>query len=120
MAILKNLFGIATKTTLNDDDRIAVGTSTANASNITWASFKAFLNTFFYFKSEAAKVGGDAIQDFNPLTIYLNLRLGSIQSTGVTSDEFWTILGAADDLSWVVFHYAGAAGAVGQVIKPLN
>lgn len=57
----------------------------------------------------------DAIQDFNPLTIYLNLRLGSIQSTGVTSDEFWTILGAADDLSWVVFHYAGAAGAVGQV-----
>ena len=33
---------------------------------------------------------------------------------GVTSNEFWTIVGAADDLSWVVFHYAGAAGAVGQ------
>ena len=33
---------------------------------------------------------------------------------GVTSNEFWTIVGAADDLSWVVFHYAGAASAVGQ------
>ena len=32
----------------------------------------------------------------------------------MTSDEFWTIVGAADDLSWVVFHYAGAAAAVGQ------
>ena len=32
----------------------------------------------------------------------------------MTSDEFWTIIGAADDLSWVLFHYAGAAAAVGQ------
>lgn len=39
----------------------------------------------------------------------------SVLDNGVTSDEFWTIVGAADDLSWVVFHYAGAAGAVGQV-----
>ena len=39
----------------------------------------------------------------------------SVLDNGVTSDEFWTILGAADDLSWVCFHYAGAAGAVGQV-----
>lgn len=38
----------------------------------------------------------------------------SVLDNGVTSDEFWTILGAADDLSWVVLHYAGAAGAVGQ------
>ena len=38
----------------------------------------------------------------------------SVLDNGVTSDEFWTIVGAADDLSWVVFHYAGAAGAVGQ------
>ena len=33
---------------------------------------------------------------------------------GVTSNEFWTIVGAADDLSWIIFHYAGAAAAVGQ------
>ena len=33
---------------------------------------------------------------------------------GVTSNEYWNIVGAADDLSWIVFHYAGAAGAVGQ------
>ena len=32
----------------------------------------------------------------------------------MTSNEFWTILGAADDLSWIAFHYAGAASAVGQ------
>jgi hypothetical protein len=38
----------------------------------------------------------------------------SVLDNGVTSNEFWTIVGAADDLSWVVFHYAGAAGAVGQ------
>ncbi|KAL7490068.1 hypothetical protein ACHAW6_015791 [Cyclotella cf. meneghiniana] len=38
----------------------------------------------------------------------------SVLDNGVTSNEFWTIVDAADDLSWVVFHYAGAAGAVGQ------
>jgi len=38
----------------------------------------------------------------------------SVLDNGVTSDEFWTIVGVADDLSWVVFHYAGAASAVGQ------
>lgn len=37
----------------------------------------------------------------------------SVLDNGVTTDEFWTIVGAADDLSWVVFHYAGAAKAVG-------
>jgi hypothetical protein len=39
----------------------------------------------------------------------------SVLDNGVTSSEFWTIVGAADDLSWIVFHYAGAAAAVGQV-----
>jgi hypothetical protein len=38
----------------------------------------------------------------------------SVLDNGVTSNEFWTIVGAADDLSWIVFHYAGAASAVGQ------
>jgi hypothetical protein len=36
-----------------------------------------------------------------------------VSDNGVTSDEFWTIVGAADDLSWIVFHYAGAAKTVG-------
>jgi hypothetical protein len=39
----------------------------------------------------------------------------SVLDNGVTSNEFWTIGGIADDLSWIVFHYAGAAAAVGQV-----
>mmetsp|Transcript_25806 Transcript_25806/g.51743 ORF Transcript_25806/g.51743 Transcript_25806/m.51743 type:complete len:581 (+) Transcript_25806:95-1837(+) len=38
----------------------------------------------------------------------------SVLDNGVTSDEFWTIVDVAEDLSWIVFHYAGAAGAVGQ------
>jgi hypothetical protein len=37
----------------------------------------------------------------------------SVLDNGVTSDEFWNIVGVADDLSWIVFHYAGAAAAVG-------
>ena len=42
----------------------------------------------------------------------------SVLDNGITSNEFWTIAGVADDLSWIVFHYAGAAGAVGQVSSP--
>lgn len=38
----------------------------------------------------------------------------SVLDNGVTSNEFWTIVSVADDLSWIVFHYAGAASAVGQ------
>ncbi|CAB9507705.1 Violaxanthin [Seminavis robusta] len=38
----------------------------------------------------------------------------SVLDNGITSNEFWTIAGVADDLSWIVFHYAGAASAVGQ------
>lgn len=38
----------------------------------------------------------------------------SVLDNGITSNEFWTIVDAADDLSWMVFHYAGAASAVGQ------
>ncbi|KAG7342339.1 hypothetical protein IV203_007432 [Nitzschia inconspicua] len=38
----------------------------------------------------------------------------SVLDNGVTSNEFWTIIGAADDLSWIAFHYAGAATSVGQ------
>ena len=37
----------------------------------------------------------------------------SVLDNGVTSNEFWTIVAVADDLSWIVFHYAGAASAVG-------
>ncbi|KAL7578721.1 hypothetical protein ACA910_015958 [Epithemia clementina (nom. ined.)] len=39
----------------------------------------------------------------------------SVLDNGITSDEFWTIVAVAEeDLSWIVFHYAGAAAAVGQ------
>jgi hypothetical protein len=33
---------------------------------------------------------------------------------GVLSEEHWTTVDAADDLSWAVFHYTGAARAAGQ------
>jgi len=33
---------------------------------------------------------------------------------GVISKEHWTTVDAADDLSWAVFHYSGAAAVVGQ------
>jgi hypothetical protein len=38
-----------------------------------------------------------------------------VLDNGVTSNEFWTIIGVANDLSWIAFHYAGAATSVGQV-----
>uniref|UniRef100_A0A7S4B694 VDE lipocalin domain-containing protein n=1 Tax=Chrysotila carterae TaxID=13221 RepID=A0A7S4B694_CHRCT len=38
----------------------------------------------------------------------------STLDNGVISNERWTIVDAADDLSWVVFHYSGAASVVGQ------
>jgi len=33
---------------------------------------------------------------------------------GVISKEHWTTVDAADDLSWAIFHYSGAASVVGQ------
>ncbi len=38
----------------------------------------------------------------------------STLDNGVISNERWTLVDAADDLSWVVFHYSGAASVVGQ------
>ena len=38
----------------------------------------------------------------------------TVSDNGVTSSEFWRIIDAADDLSWGVFFYAGAATAAGQ------
>lgn len=38
----------------------------------------------------------------------------SVLDNGVSSDEFWTLVDVADDLSYIIFHYAGAARAVGQ------
>ncbi|GMH65508.1 hypothetical protein TrST_g10150 [Triparma strigata] len=39
----------------------------------------------------------------------------SVLDNGVTSLERWNIVACADDLSWCVFHYSGAASAVGQM-----
>jgi len=39
----------------------------------------------------------------------------SVLDNGVTSDEFWTLVDVADDLSYIIFHYAGAARSVGQI-----
>lgn len=38
----------------------------------------------------------------------------SVLDNGVTSNEAWTIVDVADDLSYIIFHYAGAASSVGQ------
>lgn len=33
----------------------------------------------------------------------------SASDSGVVSDEFWTLVGAPNDLSWALFHHKGAA-----------
>ncbi|KAK7318526.1 hypothetical protein RJT34_03229 [Clitoria ternatea] len=38
----------------------------------------------------------------------------SVLDNGVVSNEFWTIVEVANDLSWGLFHYHGAARAAGQ------
>jgi len=38
----------------------------------------------------------------------------SVLDNGVTSKEYWRILDCADDLSWAVFYYTGAAAAAGS------
>jgi len=38
----------------------------------------------------------------------------STLDNGIISKEYWTTVDAADDLSWVVLHYSGAAAVVGQ------
>jgi hypothetical protein len=38
----------------------------------------------------------------------------SVLDSGVVSLEYWTIVDAADDLTWALFAYRGAAGASGQ------
>lgn len=40
--------------------------------------------------------------------------LFSVLDNGVTSLEHWAITAAADDLSWALFAYSGAARAAGQ------
>ena len=45
----------------------------------------------------------------SPATFYF-----SVLDNGVVSNEYWTIVDVADDMTWIVFHYAGAAQAVGQ------
>ena len=39
----------------------------------------------------------------------------SFMDNGVTSLEYWRIVDAADDLSWSLYYYAGAAKVAGQV-----
>ena len=38
----------------------------------------------------------------------------SVLDNGVTSLEHWAVVDAADDLSWALFAYSGAASAAGQ------
>lgn len=38
----------------------------------------------------------------------------TVLDNGVTSSEFWRIIDAAEDMSWVLFYYSGAAAAAGQ------
>ena len=34
---------------------------------------------------------------------------------GVMSKEYWRIVDAADDLTWALYYYAGAAKSAGQM-----
>lgn len=37
----------------------------------------------------------------------------NVLDNGVASNEYWRILDCADDLSWAIFYYSGAASAAG-------
>ena len=39
---------------------------------------------------------------------------------GIVSEEHWTTVDAADDLSWAVFHYSGAARKAGQSYQAVH
>ena len=39
----------------------------------------------------------------------------TFMDNGVTSKEYWRIVDAADDLSWALYYYAGAAKSAGQM-----
>ena len=41
----------------------------------------------------------------------------SVLDNGVISKEYWRIVHAAEDLSWALFYYAGAASVVGQAYR---
>ena len=41
----------------------------------------------------------------------------SVLDNGVTSSEFWRIVDCADNLSWALFYYAGAASVVGLTYR---
>ena len=44
----------------------------------------------------------------------------SVLDNGVTSSEYWRILDCADDLSWAVFYYSGAASAAGTSYRGIT
>ena len=39
----------------------------------------------------------------------------TFMDNGVTSKEYWRVVDAADDLSWALYYYAGAAKSAGQM-----
>ena len=41
----------------------------------------------------------------------------SVLDNGVISKEYWRVVHAAEDLSWALFYYAGAASVVGQAYR---
>jgi hypothetical protein len=41
----------------------------------------------------------------------------SVLDNGVISSEYWRIVDVADDLSWAIFYYSGAASVVGQTYQ---
>lgn len=113
---------------LEGGDRISTSWKVAAGANVAYDQFPS-QNQIFYETASGNGMWYDPV--FRVETVdgrnvwckrHYRVRDGEVPGTfyfsvldnGVTSNEFWTIVDVADDLSHIIFHYAGAAGAVGQ------
>jgi hypothetical protein len=113
---------------LDGGDKIATSWKVAAGANVAYDQFPS-QNQIFYETANGKGMWYDPV--FRVETVdgrnvwckrHYRVRDGKVPGTfyfsvldnGITSSEFWTIVDVADDLSHIVFHYAGAASAVGQ------
>lgn len=127
--MIGHLSGVAAESSPEGSRRLDVSWKVSCGANAAYDQFPSQNQLFYPTGSGSKDLWYDPV--FRVETIdgrnvwckrHYRVRCGKVPGTfrftvldnGVTSDEFWTIIGAADDLSWVLFHYAGAAAAVGQ------
>lgn len=113
---------------LESNEKIDISWKVSAGANVAYDQFPS-QNQIFYMSVDGRSMWYDPV--FRVETIdgrnvwakrHYRVRDGKVPGTfrfsvldnGVTSDEFWTLVDVADDLSYIIFHYAGAARVVGQ------